>query len=241
MTSPSRLAWSAYGILAPLVAHTPDVTTWPGVRHLWFALSVLSAFAVVVGFGFSLVRAWAEDVPLDPWHTARRLIVPVVVSLFALALCHLAIRTVNAALSTLGRGMWEPPPSLASEGIAAVVWWLPWLVTVVLLAVTYLVRLAELAVLTATSGIACAFLATPLEGWSHHWFRLFTAALATQCLQAVILLLARSLAGFLGSSQPMPLLVSIATLWLLWRMPGALFPSLSTATAEALVRTLNNI
>jgi hypothetical protein len=223
----NALAEQALRVLAPFLEHTPDVTTWPAVQALWHALLLLAAFTTLIGFGLTLALGWAEQMAPTLWQMAARLVFPVSCTLFSLWFCHLAIALLNAALVLVGRRLWLPPTSLGALGLAALVWWLPWLVTVALLAITYLVRLAELALLASLSGLAAAFLATPLEALGRRWLSLFVSTLAVQFLQAVALTLAGALAGLLGGSPPALLLVSVAELVLVWRLP-ALVPALAS-------------
>jgi hypothetical protein len=224
--SPATMAQEAYGVLAPLLTHTPDVTAWPGVQRLWHVLLGLAAFFALGGFGWSVVRCWATEHPPQIARLAMRLLVPTGLCLFSLWLCHVSLQVLDACLQLLGTDMWTPPPSLGQLGLTALLWWLPWLLTVVLLTVTYLVRLSELALLAATSGLAAALLATPLEHLGARWYGLFLSALTVQFLQAVALLLARSLAGLLGPSPAAAFLASMTELALIWRLP-ALVPQVA--------------
>ena len=216
----------AYGVLTVLVAHTPDVTRWQAVAAVWHALLPLSAWTVVLGFAFVVLEDWYHGRPHDVMRLAFRLMFPVALSLFSFTLCSVGIEFLNAALALVAQGVEPPPPpSFTRLGLVALLLWLPWLLSALLLALTYLVRLGELALLSAVSGLALASLATPFEAFGRRWVGLFTAQLITQFLQAISLLLARALAGLLGSSPPDLMLLSVVLLVIVWRLP-ALFPSL---------------
>jgi hypothetical protein len=231
MSAASLLA-SAYGLLEPLVGHTPNVATWPEVVRVWQTLLTLAAMVLAGGYGWTVARSWAAAEPVDAVRLALRLVVPAALALFSLPLCRLALQALNAALQVLGHVTLAAPPSLGRLALATLFWWLPWLLTTLATAVLFLLRLAELALLTAVSGLAAALLATPLAHLSGLWLRTFTAALAVQFLQAVTVVLARSLAGLLGGpSTPVALLVSVAELWLLWRLP-VLLPTATPAWTE---------
>lgn len=217
---PQTLFHSTYGLLQPLIGHTPNVATWPEVVRVWRALLSLAAVVMAGGYGWTVARHWAAAEPVDAGRLVAGLVVPAGLALLSLPLCRLALEALDAALAVLGRVTPPIPPSLGAVALATLLWWLPWLVTTLAMAVLLVLRLAELALLTAVSGLAAALLATPLARLSGLWLRTFTTALAVQFLQAVTVLLARGLAGLLGGPvAPLALIVSVAELWLLWRLP----------------------
>jgi hypothetical protein len=231
-------------LLGQSVLATPDVTGQGRVRDLWavsaglanagFVLLVLAGGIIVMGHETVQTRTSVKEV-------APRLVVGFLAANTSLALAGVAIGLANAlSQAFLGHGA---DPARASQtiqrlalapleagGIFLVLLGLVVAVLAVALAGVYVARVCLVVVLVAGAPLALACHALPqTEGLAELWWRAFTACLAVQVGQSLVLVAAvrvffdadgpRSLGLAPGGGDLVGLLLVGCLLWILLRIP----------------------
>ena len=194
--------------------------------------ALLALVVVVMGLRAVMERSLTSE------HTLRALLPKVLVGAIlmhtSLTLIQMAIDLNNAltgfAVGAGGNPMpWTDPLStsaLTSSSLAQdlfeVVVVLALVVTVALLAISYVIRMAVLQVLIGTAPLAALATILPeTRGYARTWGRLFVVALFMQAAQVMVLRVA-TVTGLAAGSGLAATLYALAALWVCLKVPGFL-------------------
>lgn len=220
-------AKQAFGLLAPLVGHTGSISSLPQVKALWhisFLTASMFLLLLLVLQGGRVMAGEALGSPLPLPSALFRTVASFGLMWTSLRLGQEVININDLLIQSIGvsavaRGLRHP--SFGSLSIDALVLWLPYIALSLILALVYMLRLAELMFLLVVAPWALAMGVLPAtQRLAGQWLTEFFAVTFTQFLQALVLLLARGAQGFLFSHSASQVLYSLAILYLLIRMPG---------------------
>lgn len=204
-----------------------------GLNHVSLAGDALLALVVVV----IALRAVLERSVYSE-HALRAMLPKVLVGVIlmhsSLSLIQMAI-DLNNALTGFAAGAggnpmpWTDPLStsaLTSSSLAQdlfeIVVVLALVVTVALLAISYVIRMAVLQVLIATAPLAALATILPeTRGYGRTWGRLFVVALFMQAAQVMVLRVA-TVTGLAAGNGLAATLYALAALWVSLKVPGFL-------------------
>jgi hypothetical protein len=240
---------SVLDAMGSTVLSTPDLTTNAQVRTVW-TTSLVVANAVFVLFilagGFTVAARETLQSQYGIKQIAPRLVVGAVAANTSLMLCGKAIEFTNAVTSAItGQGvdgastaraiveLLDQPLSQEDPSIVLILLGLGVLALSVAVVMTFILRTAILVILVGVAPMALACHALPqTEGLAHLWWRALGACLGLQVGQAVIVLatvkvfLTQAGLGLLGGSATtkglVGVMVCLAMLWLLVKLPGVL-------------------
>jgi len=194
--------------------------------------ALLALVIVVIGLRAVVERSLHSE--RDIRALLPKVLVAVILMHTSLSLIQMAI-DLNNALTTFAAGAggdpmpWTDPLStsaLTSSSLAQdlfeIVVVLALVVTVALLAISYVVRMAVLQVLIATAPLAALATILPeTRGYARTWGRLLVVALFMQAAQVMVLRVA-TVTGLAAGSGLAATLYALAALWVCLKVPGFL-------------------
>jgi hypothetical protein len=181
---------------------TPQPGSYPGVVSMWgtsaaiadaaYVLLVLAAGIIVMGYETVQVSTSIKEI-------GPRLLTGMAAANLSLILISHAVTLANGLAGALGGQGQDPQAagqaletllknSLSTGGIFIILLGLVAVVLALVLAVTWVLRLMGIILLTAVAPLALACYALPQTEWAARWWwRALTAALSIQAAQAVVL------------------------------------------------------
>ncbi len=223
-----------FGILAPLIGTTPNLWSLSIVATLWhFSLSLVGVTALVL---ILLTAAQMISGAMIDWlRLVISLTLTVLLALLSMRVCIFLIRLNNSLIASLASqvALRLTPISLPTRVLADIVFWLPYLVLVLILAIVYLIRAIELMFLAAISPLGLMTLAWPVaRPIGARYLQELVVVTMVQAVQAFVLILSRGLSGLEGLG-PGNALVGLAALYLMIRAPALLRTLLSGVRRDA--------
>lgn len=217
-------ASKAFGTLSPLLTSTAPVWTFTVVRNLWHVSLAVAGIVTLLLTVLSTERQMSEAESL--WRAVALPLLSSVLGMFlSLRLCILLVRLNNGLIVALGRGAVSAalPVPLGTQIEDDLLFWLPYIVLLVVLAIVYLIRAAELMFLMTISPLGMVAMAWPMtRSVGGRYFRELVVVVFVQAAQALLLILSRGLSGLLGPSTPQNGLIGLVVLILLIRAPAYL-------------------
>lgn len=221
---------------------TPQPGSYPGVVSMWgtsaaiadavYVLLVLAAGIIVMGYETVQTSTSIKEI-------APRLLLGMAAANLSLILISHAVSLANGLASVLGGQGQDPQAagialaallknSLSTGGIFIILLGVVVVVLAVVLAVTWVLRLMGIILLTAIAPLALASYALPQTDWAARWWwRALTAALSIQAAQAVVLTAAVRVFFAPGWAQAdsdirqylLHMIITICLLYILMRIP----------------------
>ena|GEM_PF-3508922 len=217
-------ASKAFGILSPLMTSTAPVWDYPIVKTLWHVSLTLAGSLALLLVVLEAERQMSQ--PTSLWHAVAVPLLSSVLGMFlSLRLCITLVRLNNALIVTLGQraAAGALPVPVATQIADDLIFWLPYIVLLIVLAIVYLMRAVELMFLISVSPLGLVALAWPMSRpLGYRYLRELTVVTFVQAVQALLLILSRGLSGLLGPQAPENGLVGLVMLILLIRAPSYL-------------------
>ncbi|MHB1505767.1 MAG: conjugal transfer protein TrbL family protein [Sulfobacillus sp.] len=225
---------SVLGVLAPLVATTPDVWLLPIVSSLWhFSLSLVGVCALLLVL--LTASQMISGIRVDWLRLVISLGSTLILALLSMRICIFLIHLNNALIASLAAqvALQLTPVSLPTRVLADLVFWLPYLVLLLILTVVYLIRAIELMFLATISPLGLMALAWPVSRpIGGRYLQELVVITLVQTVQAFVLVLSRGLSGLEGLG-PANALVGLAALYLMIRAPALLRAMVTGARRDA--------
>jgi len=238
----SELARYLFTTVDPSAPHRA-LTDNPAVAHLNLGLALAADALVGAIVLFTSLRS-IFDHSLHARYTLKivipRLLLAIVLVHGSIFFIQMAI-DLNNAMGTAAMSLGGPvtidllpwsssigDPAVAamqaSQDLFTALFGVAVVVALVLLVLSYVVRIALLEVLIVLAPLAAVLMVLPeTRRYAHTWLHLFLTALFMQALQLIILRVATA-AGF-GDGGIAESLYALATLWIMLKVPGALHSS----------------
>ena len=230
-----------FSTVDPSVAQVRPLTANPTIAGLNLGVAVAADVLVGAVVLYVTVRA-VIDHSVDSRYALRaalpRLLLAVAMvhsSIFLLqmavdlnnAICRMATSlgtplTLDSLPWSAATGQSAVAAVTAAHDLFAALFGVAVVVALVILVLSYVVRIALLNVLIVTAPLAAICTVLPeTRRYAHTWSRLFVTALFMQAVQLIVLRVATATA-FAGGTGLLPTLYSLATLWILLKVPSTL-------------------
>ena len=214
--------------------------SYPAVTSMWgTSLAVADAFYVLLVLAGGLIVMGYETVQASTSakEIAPRLLVGMAAANLSLILIGHAVDLANGLASALGGQGADPQTagadlatllhdSLSTGGIFIILLGLVVVILALVLAITYVLRLMGIILLTAAAPLALACYALPQTAWAARWWwRALTAALSIQVAQALVLTAAVKVFFSPGWADAdiaqylLHMLITICLLYIMMRIP----------------------
>ena len=227
------------GIVAQAGLSTPDLSSVPAVSGMWagslgvadtmFGLLILAGGVILMGY-----QTYQSSYTLK--EVAPRLVIAMVAANASLLFIPKAISLSNAISAALAPGLSQGSAtstlsrillnSDTDSGIFLILLSLVAVVLAAVVAVTYIIRLMAVVLLTGAAPLALACYALPHTSWAARWWwRAFAAVLIIPAAQALVLTAAVKVffspgwTGFTTNPYLLNILITICLLYVMMRIP----------------------
>jgi hypothetical protein len=236
----AQLTKYLFSTVDPTTSGIHPLTANSTIAHLNGALAIAADILVAAVVAFASLRSLFEHT-LRARYTLKvvlpRVLVAIALVHSSLFLTQMAIDLNNAlggVAGSLGASLqtaqlpWSAsldPAAMnamqASQDLFHTIFALALVVALVILVLSYVVRMALLEILIVLAPLAALCTVLPdTRSWARHWLRLFLVTVFMQALQLIVLRVATSV-GFGGGTGIAGSLYGLATLWIMLKVPGA--------------------